>query len=95
MTLLFEWDEDKCDSNLRKHRISFDEAQTVFLDELSITAPDVKHSQREKRLRIVGMSNKGRLLVVSFTERNEKIRLINAWKPKHSEIKTYEEEAFS
>lgn len=95
MTLLFEWDEDKADSNLRKHRVSFDEAQTVFLDELSITAPDVKHSQREKRLRIVGMSNKRRLLVVSFTERNEGIRLISARKAKRPEINTYEEEEFS
>ena len=66
MTLLFECDEDKADSNLRKHRVSFDEAQAVFLDELSITATDVKHSQREKRLRIVGMSYKGRLLVVKL-----------------------------
>ena len=63
MLLLFEWDEDKAASNRRKHKVSFDEAQTVFLDQLSITKPDVEHSEGEERSRIVGMSNKGRLIV--------------------------------
>jgi len=95
MSLVFEWSEDKARANLRKHRVSFDEAQTVFLDDLSITVPDAAHSQSEARFRIVGLSNMKKLLVVSFTERGEKIRLISAWKAKRSEIKDYEEKAFS
>jgi len=55
MSLVFEWSEDKARANLRKHRVSFDEAQTVFLDDLSITVPDAAHSQSEARFRIVGL----------------------------------------
>ena len=49
MSLVFEWSEDKARENLRKHKVSFDEAQTVFLDDLSITVPDAAHSQSEAR----------------------------------------------
>ena len=82
MSLLFEWDEEKASSNLRKHRVTFDEAQTVFLDDFSVTVPDAEHSQTEVRFRILGMSNTKRLLVVSFTERGKRIRLISARKSK-------------
>ena len=92
MSLLFEWDEGKAASNLRKHRVGFDEAQTAFLDELSVTKPDVRHSEREERFRIVGMSNKGRLIVISFTERGETIRLISARKARPMEIADDEED---
>ena len=92
MQTRFEWDEDKAGTNLRKHRVSFDEAQTVFLHELSITIPDPEHSQKEERLIIIGMSNKRRLLVVSFTERARKIRLISARKANRVERKKYEED---
>ncbi len=95
MSALFEWDEDKAKSNRRKHRVGFDEAQTVFLDELSITQPDPQHSQKEERLIIFGMSNKPRLLVVSFTERGQKIRLISARKATRVERKQYEQENFT
>jgi len=95
MSLVFEWSEDKARANLRKHKVSFDEAQTVFLDELSITVPDALHSQSEARFRIVGLSNMKKLLVASFTERGGKIRLISARKPTRSEIKDYEEKEFS
>ena len=94
MPLLFEWDEDKAESNLRKHKVTFDEAQTVFLDELSITVPDAEHSQTELRFRIVGMSDMKRLLVVSFTERGERMRLISARQARRPEIKDYEEKDF-
>ena len=94
MSLLFEWDEDKADSNRRKHKVTFDEAQTVFLDELSITVSDAEHSQTEARFRIVGMSAMKRLLVVSFTERGERMRLISARKARRSEIRDYEEKDF-
>ncbi|HMG74294.1 MAG TPA: BrnT family toxin [Pyrinomonadaceae bacterium] len=95
MPLLFEWDEDKAESNWRKHKVTFDEAQTVFLDNLSITVPDARHSQAEVRFRIVGISNLRRLVVVSFTERGERIRLINARKASRSEIRDYEEKDFN
>jgi len=94
MSWLFEWDEDKAESSLRKHKVTFDEAQTVFLDELSITVPDTEHSEHEVRFRIIGMSNMRRLLVVSFTERGEKIRLISTRKATRSEIRAYEEKDF-
>jgi uncharacterized protein len=94
MALLFEWDRVKADSNIRKHRISFDEAQTVFLDNLSISVPDPEHSSTESRFRIVGMSKMNRVLVVSFTERGQRLRLISARKATRSEIKTYEEKSF-
>ena len=94
MSLLFEWDEDKAEANRRKHKLTFDEAQTVFLDELSITVPDADHSRTEARLRIVGMSDTKRLLVVSFTERGERMRLISARKARRSEIREYEEKDF-
>ncbi len=67
MSLVFEWSEDKARANIRKHKLSFDEAQTVFLDDLSITVPDAAHSQSEARFRIVGLSNMKKILVVSFT----------------------------
>ena len=95
MSLLFEWDEDKANSNRRKHKVTFDEAQTVFLDALSITVPDAEHSQTEGRFRIVGMSDMKRLLVVSFTERGERMRLISARKARRSEIRDYEEKDFN
>jgi len=94
MPLLFEWDEDKAESNWRKHRVAFDEAQTVFLDDLSITVPDAEHSRAEVRFRIVGISNLKRLIVVGFTQRGEGIRLINARKASRSEIRDYEEKDF-
>ena len=90
MSLLFEWDEEKAKSNLRKHRVSFDEAQTVFLDVLSLTVPDTDHSQIEARFRILGMSNKKRVLVVSFTERRQTTRLISARRATRSERRYYE-----
>lgn len=56
MSMLFEWDEVKAKSNSRKHRVSFEEAMTVFLDDLSITVSDPEHSSAESRFRIVGES---------------------------------------
>jgi len=65
----FEWDPDKAKGSLRKHRVSFDEAVTVFYDPLSVTFDDLDHSISENRLMTVGYSGRGRLLVVSHTER--------------------------
>ena len=92
MQTLFEWDEHKAKINLRKHGVSFEEAQTVFTDPLSITLSDPDHSEDEERFIDVGMSNNRRVLVVVYTERGKRIRLISAYKATRAERKQYEEE---
>ena len=69
MPLGFEWDDDKAESNLAKHGVSFEEAATVFSDPLSLTIPDPAHSQAEDRFIIIGRSHQQKLLVVVHTER--------------------------
>jgi uncharacterized protein len=63
----FTWDEEKARYNLREHRVSFDEAATVFLDPLARTIPDLDHSEGEIRYLTIGLSLQGHLLVVSYT----------------------------
>lgn len=86
----FEWDETKAAMNLAKHGIAFDEAKTVFNDPLQVDFYDKHHSKDESRYIIIGKSALGRLLLVSYTERNTKIRLISARKTTSSEYKNYE-----
>jgi uncharacterized protein len=74
----FEWDRSKAQWNLRKHRVSFDEAVTVFYDPLSATVDDPDHSIGEQRLITIGYSSRRRLLVVSHTERGSAVRIISA-----------------
>lgn len=74
------------------HGVSFDEALTIFADTLSRTIADPDHSQDETRLLELGLSRLGRLLVVSFTERNDSVRLISARLATKSERRHYEEE---
>lgn len=69
----FEWDPRKAEINLRKHGVSFTEAGTGFGDELAITAPDPDHSEGEDRFITIGWSNRRRLLMVSHTDRNDRI----------------------
>ncbi len=73
----FEWDPNKAASNLRKHGVSFQEAASVFADPLSVTVPDPDHSMQEDRFIVVGTSTRSRLLMVSFAERGERIRIIS------------------
>ena len=75
MALRFEWDKSKADSNVGVHGVSFREATTVFADPLSITISDPDHSTAEMRFVDIGLSHRGRLLVVSYTERGNRIRL--------------------
>lgn len=91
MSLSFEWDEQKAKGNKKKHGVSFEEASTVFADPLSRTIPDPIHSEEEDRFVILGESNRRRLLVVSFTDRGENIRIISARTATHRERKNYEE----
>jgi uncharacterized DUF497 family protein len=65
-------------SNLQKHGVSFDEALSVFADELALTFSDTDHSDSEDRSRTYGMSNKALLLVVVHTERRNSVRIISA-----------------
>ena len=90
--MVFDWDEEKARKNLAKHSVSFDEATSVFADPLFLAFADPEHSQSEKRFIIMGESTKGRLLVVSYTERVDITRLISARPATRKERKAYESE---
>jgi uncharacterized DUF497 family protein len=86
----FEWDEEKEKANLKKHRVSFLEAQTVFLDPLAVTITDPDHSIGEKRFIDIGESVESRVLIVSYTERSSAIRIISARIASPAERRHYE-----
>ena len=87
----FEWNPEKAESNLKKHKVDFAEAETVFGDSLAKIFDDDEHSASEKREIIVGNSIKNRLLIVSFTEReNDTIRIISARLTTPKERRDYE-----
>ena len=88
----FHWDPKKAKSNLRKHRVSFEEAVLVFSDILSFTYDDEAHSQAERRYATLGMSVRGRALVVGHTMRGEQVRIINAREATPHERRWYEKE---
>ena len=92
---VFDWDVRKAASNVRLHGITFQEASTVFGDPLAITVADPDHSGEESRFVDLGMSDRGRIIVVSYTERGEIIRIISARNATRRERQTYEEEAGS
>jgi uncharacterized protein len=88
----FEWDEGKALMNARKHRVSFEQAQQVFDDPRAIPFEDLRHSvSDETRYLLVGMSSIG-LLFVSFTVRDEVVRLISARRAEKWIVKVYEDE---
>lgn len=87
----FEWNPRKAAENLRRHKVSFNEAATVFGDSLSATASDPDHSIEERRYITIGLSNRGRLLMVAHVESHERIRIISARTLTRSERKAYEE----
>ena len=66
---IFEWDENKEKLNLRNHKVGFDEAESVFSDEFSVTIHDPDHSIEENRFIDIGLSDKNRVLIVVYTER--------------------------
>ncbi len=90
----FEWDDTKAEANERKHGVSFEEAMTVFADPLSLTGFDPAHSDEEDRYITMGTSAAGRLLVMSHTDRNAKIRLISAREASRRERRDYEDGNF-
>ena len=87
--ILFEWNPGKEKSNFKKHRISCDEASSVFKDTLSITISDPLHSQDEERMVIIGVSRRNRFLTVVHTDRGKKVRIISARKSTKSERRFY------
>lgn len=89
----FEWDSNKNITNQKKHKISFEEAQTVFYDENALLIDDPDHSEEEERFILLGFSLKANLLVVChcYRQSDSVIRLISARKATKSETKTYTE----
>ncbi len=87
----FEWDPEKARKNLRKHGVSFEEAATCFEDPLGIDFYDPDHSKDEDRYILLALSKKGQVLVVVYTERKNKIRIISARKATRKEEGFYYE----
>ena len=87
----YDWDDEKAESNLEKHGVSFEEAATVFDDPLYVDFYDPDHSVDEHRYLIMGQSSARRLLIVSYTERDGVVRLISAREVTSAERKAYEE----
>ena len=91
MTQRFEWDEVKAAQNLRKHRVSFGDAASVFSDNLAYTFSDPDHSAVEYRTLTFDFSLAGRLLAVSHAERGRAIRIISARAATRHEREIYEQ----
>ena len=92
MPLQFEWDEAKAKANVKKHKVSFDEASSVFSNTLAKIFFDPQHSHDEVREIIVGESARGRVLLVSFTDRGTGlVRIISARVATKAERSAYEE----
>ncbi len=87
-----EWDNAKAIANLRKHGVSFEEAQTVFDNPLAVIFDDEAHSFDELREIIIGHSQRNRLLIISFTERSTNIRIISARIATRTEREKYEQQ---
>jgi len=91
MSIKFEWNAAKAASNKKKHKISFDEAKTVFFDENAIVIHDTEHSKDEERFVILGISTVARILVVChcFRHKDSVIRIISARKATKKESMQY------
>jgi uncharacterized DUF497 family protein len=91
--LRFTWDSDKAKRNEKRHRVSFEEAQTVFLDEHARFQGDPDHSEEEERFLLLGMSARLRILVVChcYHSKDQEIRIFSARKATKKEREQYEE----
>jgi len=87
----YEWDPAKAAANVRKHRVAFEEAASVFLDPSALTFPDPDHSEDEDRAITIGLSARQRVLFVAHTERDDRIRIIGARLATQREQRQYEE----
>ncbi|MBF0315993.1 MAG: BrnT family toxin [Oligoflexia bacterium] len=88
----FEWDKSKALSNLQKHRVSFEEAATIFGDPRAVTIPDLDHSDGEPREVTIGLSCNMIITVVSHTDRHGRIRIISARRATKKEQRVYLED---
>lgn len=89
----FTWDENKNQKNQKKHKVSFEEAVSVFYDEMALLRDDPDHSEKEDRFVILGMSNRAKLLVVCHCYRDSDtiIRIISVRKATATESRQYYE----
>ena len=87
----FVWDNNKAEANLKKHKIAFEDAASIFGDPLAVTFRDPDHSTGEVRYLTFGLSHNGHLLVLSHTYRSELVRIISARRATRAERKIYEE----
>lgn len=90
--MVYEWDSSKAASNLKKHRVAFTEAATVFLDPLALTYQDPDHSEGEQRYITLGESTGGRVILVAHLDRGDRIRIISARRATRKEAHEYGEE---
>ena len=91
MEIEFEWDSEKAKNNLRRHKVSFQEAATIFYDPFVATRFDPDHSEDEERYVSIGISIKSHLLVVAHTERGRRTRIISSRIATARERRIYEE----
>ena len=91
MGFIFEWDEEKAQQNVRRHRVTFEEAVSIFSDPYLVTFPDDEHSDVEDRFISIGRSDRGRVLLAIHTDRGDAIRLISCRKATAAERATYEQ----
>ena len=89
--MIYEWDPVKAAANVKKHRVGFEEAASVFLDPLAVTFSDPDHSEEEDREITIGRSAKQRVLFVAHTARAGRIRIISARRSTRREQRQYEE----
>jgi uncharacterized DUF497 family protein len=92
--VIFEWDPKKANQNYRKHKVSFEEASTVFSNPLATTFDDPDHSAAESRFITIGHSSSARLLFIAHADRQDRIRIISARKATRRETHEYEEGQF-
>lgn len=90
--IAFEWDHGNRGKNLLKHRVSDTECEEVFFDQRKKILKDVLHSGTEERYLLIGLTKKRRLLFISFTIRNQKIRVMSARDLNRKEYPLYEKE---
>lgn len=86
----FEWDPEKDRANEAKHGVTFAEARTAIVDPFVVLSPDDQHSLGEHRYSAIGMSHAGRLLIVVYTERGDRVRIISARRATRREVRMYE-----
>ncbi|MEA3355065.1 MAG: BrnT family toxin [Patescibacteria group bacterium] len=85
----FEWDKGNIDKSYQKHGVTPNETEEAFLDEKAIVLKDIKHSLKERRYLLIGENASNKILLVAFTLRNKKIRIISARKANRKEKNRY------